>query len=539
MLNVLRRSLTIGIAIATFGVNCQASEPWTSTWTMDLRGEERVMVEQDGKNFLLISHDDFQDPAFLHRKDVALLVKFAGSTGQRPMFYRLDGLRISADPQTWASAADGDNLWLLGHMTRTDTDLLLTVTQAIAAPSDAQIIQERLAQHRQDAYAARLDVAAWAREQADLQGNRQFWLDASRTIVTDVVRTAARSAAAAEDFDLLVQAMQWALDHGRLLPLAADIGSAAWARSKTADNSSQAGPEDIAALMNRLGHVYYQGEDDGAWMPVVQALQRQYERRFTALDWRDAEGFYQLGRWADQHADILTNARELSHRAYQAGHQANPNHNGIRRALGMDPVAEEIAGVRAAQTFTDTDTGVSLSGPELWYRNAQPIDHDADATWYDPGSDTAYLALRLRQTPSSEAAAQIAWQQRLADVGVRRQFTTVGDSHDLRREQLRGRRIEYAFTEGEYRRFETMVMLYQPQGTALAWITVSYLDAERAAALTALDQALASLVIPQQGALDEDDDDDAAVRPDEEEDQDPTPPDQRFIRPIQEVEEND
>ncbi len=529
MLNILRRCLTIAIASAVLGLGGIASEPWDSTWTMELRGEERVMVEHGGGIFLLISHDDLEDHAFLHRKDVALLVKFAGSVGQRPMFYRLDDMRVRADQHTWTAYADGDNLWLLGHMTRSDAGLLFTISNTIAAPSDAQIIQQRLEQHAQDAYEDRLQVAIWAQEQADIQGNRQLWIDASRTIVTDVVRTAARNAAITEDFDLLLQAMQWALDHGRRLPLAAEIGSAAWARTKSSDNSSQAGPDDIAALMNRLGHVYYQGQDEGAWMPMTQALQRQYDRRFNALDWRDADGFYELGRWADQHADVLLNARELSHRAYQAGHQANPNHNGIRRALGMDPVPDQVAGTRAQQTYTDTNSGVTMTGPTLWYRNARPIDQDANATWYDPGSDTAYMALRLRRTPSSEAAAQIAWQQRLSEVGVRRQFTTVGDSQDLRREALRGRRIEYSFTEGEYRRLETMGMLYHPQGTALALITVSYLEAERDTALAAFDQAVTSLTIPLQDDWDEASESDSSD--DDADDQDPPLVDQRLIRP--------
>ena len=107
--------------------------------------------------------------------------------------------------------------------------------------------------------------------------------------------------------------------------------------------------------MNTLGLVLH----NDVWMQQSEALSAEFSERFEAVDFRDADAFYQLALWADQYGDILPQAAELRHQALQAGHKADPQHNGIRKALDLPAVS--TAGGVLANIFTDESIGLAVT----------------------------------------------------------------------------------------------------------------------------------------------------------------------------------
>lgn len=508
---------------------CAAEDtgPWDAVWTMTLRGEERSYVDYGGNSYLRLRHSDFAHPDFLDNKDVAVKAKFNRIAGKRPLFYSLEDVRVTGGTAMWGTTTNGDNYWILGTIERTDDGLVLNAAHKVEAPSDASIIEARLADVPADDFDARLAVAAWVREQAEDKGNTTFWLDTARTIIRDVIARAASQAAASKDFNLLLTAMGWAVERLDAPDLAAELGSAAWAREKTADNDSEKGPADIEAMMSRLGYVYHTSEEFSGWLPVAESLTREFEQRFAALDWRNAQGFYELGRWVDRHADLLPNARQLSHRAFTTGLQADPNNNDIRLALGMDPVAQSSTASPTQRPYIDETTGVVVKGPELWYRNAKPIDRSADATWYDPNSVTAYIAAHVESMSSEHAALDATWRRTLEDIAqIRPQFAIVEETQPVSHGGFEGWRTTYSYKESDYRRLATAVLLHRTDGAGYVRLTAFYVDDEQEDALAALEQTIGKTAIPQREpeaddlfSLDEPD-----TQPEDESDGDQTQP---------------
>ena len=158
------------------------------------------------------------------------------------------------------------------------------------------------------------------------------------------------------------------------------------------------------------------------WRPRSDALGQEYQDRFAAIGWRDAEGYYKLGRWAEANAEVLPRAREMSYRAYQAGFRADPDHNGIRSELGME--ATTGTGSEKAQgEFKDSLTGISIPIPPSWNRS-DPI-NNSDATWIDPASDTAYITAKiLRSVPNINDFNSI-WSSQLTSLQAKNDFTGV------------------------------------------------------------------------------------------------------------------
>ncbi|MFW5750278.1 MAG: hypothetical protein ACOCZK_01385 [Planctomycetota bacterium] len=504
---------------------CTAEDagPWDAVWTMTLRGEERTYVDYAGTSYLRLRDSDFAQPDFLDNKDVAVKAKFNRIADKRPLFYDLEDVHVTGGAAMWGTTTNGDNYWILGTMKRKQDGLVLEAIHKAEAPSDASIIEARLTDVPADDFAARLAVATWVREQAEGKGNTTFWLDTARTIIRNVVARAASQAAEAKNFDLLLSAMGWAVERLDAPDLAAELGSADWAREKTADNGSQKGPADIEAMMSRLGYVYHTDEEFTGWLPVAESLTREFEQRFAALDWRNAQGFYKLGRWVDRHADLLPNARQLAHRAFTQGLQADPDNNDIRLALGMDPVAKSSAAPPTQRPYVDDETGVVVKGPEMWYRNAKPIDRSADATWYDPNSVTAYIAVHVEPTSSTGEALADIWRRNLEDIAqVRPQFAIVEETQPVDYAGFEGWKTTYSYKESDYRRLATAVLLRRTEGAGYVRLTALYVDDEQNDALAALEQTIGKTMIPQREA--EADDlfglDDSDAQPERESDED-------------------
>ena len=389
---------------AQFAITAEAppaageGKPWSETFAMTLQGKDRTYVVHEGNSFLMAAVEDLATPSFLNGKDVMFNAKLGRIEGTHVRFYNFPKVDADGPVELWRTRVDGDNLFVFGHMTYTGTVLHLQISAAASAPSDSQLIAERLSKVAADDLNGRLGVAAWVREQGNIQGNREFWLVSADTIISQVVDDATAQAEAKKDVALVIQAMTWCQDLLHDIPRAARLGSAAWIRTV-----GGTGAEDVAKRMRRWDLEFYNGQ----WRPRGEALTLEFTDRFNVIGWRDAENFYKLGRWADANAEVLPRARELSYRCYQAGFRANPNHNGIRRELGMELVAES-GGTEAVQgDFKDANTGVLVAIPAGWSRT-NAID-GADVTWIDPSSDTAVISVKVLRVEEEGQNFKTLW----------------------------------------------------------------------------------------------------------------------------------
>lgn len=464
-----------------------AEEPWNDTWKMELRGEERTYVDYDGTSYLRVGVDEMADHAFVKDKDLALTAKFARLDGDRARFYGLDDLRLLGGAEAWARALDGDNLHLLGHLRIDDGTPVLRIDHVLEARSDAEIVAERLDAVDDDDLSGRLAVARWVRDQAQAQGNSVWWLQTADDIVDATITRAVEQATATRDAERLLQAMRWAIDHGRT-ELAASLAAQPWVLE---------GPEALAsksaALMQELGYVLVTSGEEPRWLTEGASLRNEYQRRLKALYWRDAEGFYQLGRWADQHADILPQARQLAHQAFQKGLQADEGHPGIRRELGLDPIATDATDAAGSALDFSSD-GFVLAAPRGWDRSAQPVTPDADVTWIDPRSDTAYIAGKRIDRPERPTAAAV-WQHELDALRQQPGFSA-GPVETGRHAAGSIRRMRYTARIGDEERPARMVLIYdRTQGYGVV-LSAHHLEAETDAIDAAFATVLESVVLP-------------------------------------------
>ena len=458
-------------------------KPWKETFAMTLKGKERTYVIYRENSYLLTNPDDLTDPSFLHDKDVVIAAKLGRIAQGNVTFYNMPKVICTGPTELWRTRIDGDNLLVFGHFTIINGVQALSLVAAESAPSDQQIIDQKMALIPTDNLEARLAAATWARENATLQGNREFWLVAADNIISQVVDDVAAKAAVSKDITLILKAMGWCQDLLRDIPRAARIGSAPWIR-----NVGGTGAEDVAKCMRRWDLEFYGDQ----WRPRSDALGQEYQDRFAAIGWRDAEGYYKLGRWAEANAEVLPRAREMSYRAYQAGFRADPDHNGIRRELGME--ATTGTGSEKAQgEFKDSLTGISIPIPPSWNRS-DPI-NNSDATWIDPSSDTAYITAKiLRNVPNVNDFSSI-WSSQLTSLQAKNGFTGVPEEK-LTFADGQARLLRYSYREGRYLRVAAMIVVVNPAGTAALRLDANGADTEGETVLKQLTAQFAQISIP-------------------------------------------
>jgi len=457
---------------------------WSESFTMQLRERPRTFVMLASVAYLTIQPDDLADPLFLVGKDVMLAAKYERGDAGRAWFYGYDRLVAQGQPGQWATRLEGDNLYVFGRIVTAPLGLELRVTDVALGESDAQTIARRLEQVPVQDHPGRLHVAAWVREAGEKQGNRDFWNAAADTIVTQTVEVAAQTAASAKDAGLLAQAVGWSLDLLSDPVVAARVASQPWL-------FDAGGPEAeaIAKRLRALRYDYYKG----AWRSRPESLGMQFEDRFSAIAWRDADAYYKLGRWVEANAEEMPRARELSHRCYQAGFRADPAHNGLRREMGLGPVAAGGDARRSLEGAYQDPAGVTIDGPEGWVRS-QPI--DGDATWNDPRSETAYISVRVLTDNELAPTFAAIWSATLAPFATRSGFARLEESALDVANGGEGKRLRFTYREGRYTRFAEVILAWQPTAKAAAILSASYTEAEQKATSEALSATYAKLAFP-------------------------------------------
>ena len=460
-----------------------AEKPWKETFPMTLKGKERTYVVYRENSYLLTNPDDLTDPSFLHDKDVVVAAKLGRITQGSVTFYNMPKVVCTGPTELWRTRIDGDNLFVFGHFTIVNGVHALSLIAAESAPSDQQIIDQKMALIPTDNFEARLAAATWARENGNIQGNREFWLVAADNIISQVIDDVAAKAAISKDITLILKAMGWCQDLLGDIPRAARVGSAPWIR-----NVGGAGAEEVSKCMHRWDLEFYVDQ----WRPRSDVLGQTYQSRFTAMGWRDAEGYYKLGRWAEANAEVLPRARELSYRAYQAGFRADPDHNGIRRELGMEPT-NGTGSEKAQGEFKDSLTGISIPIPPSWNRS-DPINY-SDATWIDPTSDTAYITAKiLRSVPNVNDFSSI-WSSQLTSLQAKNDFISVPEEK-LTFADGQARMLRYSYREGRYLRVAAMILVVNPASTAVLRLDANGADTEGETVLKQLKAQFGQISIP-------------------------------------------
>jgi len=462
-------------------------KPWKETFSMTLKGKDRTYVVYQDNSYLLATPEDLADPGFLNHKDVVVAAKLGRIANGVVSFYNLPKVISTGPTELWRTRIDGDNLYVFGRFTVRDGVQYFAITAAETAPSDQQIIDKKLAGIPADNHDARLAAAAWARDMGVVQGNREFWLVAADTIISQVVDDAVAKAETTKDVALILKAMGWCQDLLKDIPRAARIGSAAWIRMV-----GGSGAEDVAKYMRRWDLEFYAGQ----WRPRGDALAQEYQDRFAAIGWRDAEGYYKLGRWADANTEMLPRARELSYRCYQAGFRANPSHNGIRRELGMDAAKDGDASTPQGE-FKDTLSGISIPVPPGWNRT-DPI--GGDATWIDPTSDTAYITAKVLRNLPSLADFGAIWTSQLGSAQSKTDYTNLAEEK-LTYAKGEARLLRYTYREGRYLRMAALIVAVNPAANAALRLDANGADTEAEAVNKQLTTLFEQVIIPDASML--------------------------------------
>jgi hypothetical protein len=481
---LLSATLSANLACAADPVQYapEHTKPWKETFSMQLQGKERTYVVYNGNSYLLTTPKDRSDLSFLHNKDIVVAVKLGRVDNGRVTFYNFTNINSYGPMELWRTRIDGDNLYVFGHFTYDNNNGNFSIVAAEIAPSDQQIIDQRMSLIPPADFAGRISAAQWAREMGNVQGNREFWLVAADNIISRVVDDAVAQAESKKDVAMILKAMGWCQDLLRDIPRAARIGSAPWIRE-----SGGSGADDVAKYMRRWDLEFYKGQ----WRPRSEALSLEYHDRFAAIGWRDAEGYYKLGRWADANAEVLPRSRELSYNAYQAGFRANSNHNGIRRELGMEP-AKENGSTGQQGEFRDTLTGIIIPTPPNWQRTENPI--AGDATWIDPNSDTAYITARILRN-NEIADFKVLWAQQLQNVQIKNDFASVSET-DLTLTNGKARIVRFTYREGRYQRSASMLVAYNPKNSAALRLDANGSDTENDAVYKQLTAVFGQVVLP-------------------------------------------
>ena len=486
----LRLPLAALLAWSAATVASAADEfPWRESFAMQISGQERTFASYHGGSYLVLSPADAANHALLlGRKDVVLTAKFErdGVTGTRQRV-RLSGFPevvAEGDTQLFAARLEGDNLYFFGTLTMLDEGKgRLEIAMVEAAPSDAQIIERQLAHIAPSDYAGRIKAAGAVRDRAQSQPNKEFWLSAADNVVAQAIDDAAAAAEKAKDPALVNQAITWAIDALKDPTKAGRIASAAWLRAP-----GQAGADELAKRMRRLGLEMYKDQ----WRPRIEALSMEYEDRFAAINWKDADSYYRLGRWADLNGEFLPRARDRSYRCYQAGYRANPNHQGIRNELGL-PNSVRGDGTQATVTadYQHSVTGALVPAPQGWKRGDRI---EGDITWIDPSSETTYIAASVIETPDSMTMDNL-WSGVISSLRVKPEFQIIEEEEPLFPQGI-AKRLRFTFRDGRYVRSHETILAFNTQAHAAVRLDAGFADEEAATVHAAVLSTFDRLVIP-------------------------------------------
>lgn len=440
---------------AAEGRETGGAPPWTTSFTTQVRGADRAFVAFADQTWILIRPDEIAS-GLGDGQDVALTGKLRRLPGDRFGLYRIDNLVLASADEALAGRLDGDNVHLMGALTLANGARTLTVRHAAPAPSDASLLQQRLAGIGDTEWDRRLGVVSWCLDQARSAGNADYWTATADGLLARIVADMSTTAAERKDLALVVRALDLALNQMRDHGLAARVCSPGWIREHGGPQA-----EVIGRRMRGLGYALYKEE----WLPRPQALEREFNDRFQAMNWKDGEGFYRLGRWVDENAEALPLARERSWRCYQAGFAADPQHPGIARELGIQArgrqdAAAGAAGIAPATDLIDPDASLRVPAPSGW-RRGQPL--GGSLVWSDPGSETAYLMVRTLRPPV-DADAQ--WSVLDQEARNRTGFVEIA-AGDTPADGRRTRSLTYLWTEAEQQRFAIVALVIVGDAAAI------------------------------------------------------------------------
>ncbi len=481
--------LAVALALpAALAGPLQAGEPtpWTETFTMAIRDQERTFVRYRDDAWLQVPIGELSDSGFIANKDVVFTAKLRtpplGEDVSRVRLYGVNLPLVSA-ASAWAARVEGDNLYVFAKVEAApDRSLQVRVVAAEPAPSDHAIIEARLTGIAKDDWQGRLAVANWVREQAHQSVARDAWLAAGDDLVVAVIDDAGAAASTGKDAALLEQAVGWCFnllnDPGR----AARVASVDWLTGTVA--------QKIERRLRSAGFALYGGK----WRPLAEAMSQEFEDRFAAIDWRDAEAYYQLGRWTDTNAENLPRAKDCAWRAYQTGLRANPRHNGIRRELGLPaesgPSSTQLA-KGSGNDFVDPASGVVVAIPENWKRNDVL---GGNAGFVDPGSETASIMVTLIPLPS-ETAFDVVWLRQVEALTTRENYRESG-SLEMSFSGGAGRRLSYAWREGGQERIAEMALAYNPRAKVAVRLDARFESEEAERVREQLSVLFGRMIIP-------------------------------------------
>jgi hypothetical protein len=389
----LSRALLVSLACFCLHGEEAISGPWTDVWTMPLGGKDRSYVDYDDNSYLAIYPEDFSNPLFLDGKDVMLSAQFDRRTEGRVHFFGMPPVQVIGETHHWDGVQFGDNLWVLGRLDAKGGRIQMRVNKVLTAPSDQTLLAQRLEAIPPSDHQARLDFAIWVRQKGEAQGNRDVWMEAADRIITTVVEAKAKQASKTQEANQLLIAMRWAVDYLDDPDQAARLADAVWFRKLPPQERNR-----IEQYLHGLGFIFR----DGSWRGQSQALEQEFEKRFEATPWHDADAFYRLAQWADEYADVLPSAPQLRHRALRAGLKADNEHSAIRRALGLPQVQRtRVVLAELSAAYTDPNTKLMVPGPADWIRHEDPI--EAAASW---GAQNATSFISIQVFSGGEGAEE-------------------------------------------------------------------------------------------------------------------------------------
>lgn len=490
MLSRLLLIACAGVAVAAEPAGATGgSAPWKVSFTTTVRDAERSFVELEGRTYLLIKAEEAVS-ALNDGQDVALIGKLRRLPGDRFGLYRADGLVLSASGDALAGKLDGDNLYLAGRLGINGGKGTLQVAKAVPAESDNQLLQTRLAGIADDDWDRRLAVVAWCREQAKSTGS-DAWSATADIQLAKVIDDMGAKAGERRDVALITRAIDLTLGQLKDPVVAARVASPAWIRQHGGPQA-----ETIGRRMRGLGFALYRDR----WQPRPQALEQEFEDRFAATSWKDAEAYYRLGRWADENSEALPRGRERSWRCYQAGNRADPSHPGLARELGIQPVSAGAApgtsgaGAALATMFIDLESGLQVPAPANWRRGQSQT--DGNASWIDPDSDTATILVRALKPPVDPSAA---WALIQNEARGRPGFIEVA-STESQQGPLKLSTLRSTWSEGDQQHYAAVTLAYLSADKPAAILEARGLPSERERLDAALDASAAGTTVQESAA---------------------------------------
>lgn len=463
---------------------------------MPLAGSERTLVMYRGGSWLLMRHQEMMDPALLiGSKEVVVEGKFERElqNGDR-LRVRLPmhpTWQVEGSSELWSTHLDGDNLWLFGRLTFTGTGQPVLAVQAVeSATSDAQLIANRLVGVLADDWDGRLKAAAWVRDQHLVQPNKEFWFNRADQLISQVIDDAAAKAAERKSLPIINDAITWTVDLLKDPVRAGRLASAPWI-------AAASGPalDDLKRRLRRLDLEIYHNQ----WLPRSVALSLEFDDRFAALGWRDAEGYYKLGRWTDINGESLPRAKDRAWRCYQAGYRADPSHPGILNELGLRATASGTAVAdKATADWVHESTGIFVPAPQGW-RKGERI--KGEITWVDPKSETAYIAASAVAVPASGEFDGV-WENAVGPIRDLTEFADLG-VEDLPFAQGKARRLRYRYKEGRSIRLAEILLASNPTAGQAVRLDAAYVEEEqeriRAMVVATFDRVVIPEVAPVNG----------------------------------------